>query len=467
MSIADALSLMTPGAVFVNKNGRTAKLLFVTNTSLLTTASQDVQDEHPMQVVYANDDNEVFSRVLEDFIKRYKFYNVDAELESRLENLFVFSENDPAHEAIAAEVDDEEDDQGDTRAFPTVATVTTGRTSTVAADSYAGTQTNKIVADALRVSGEQALEDAMSYLPPEQELKIADQRFLDKHKPSAVVVKFSTMSGDASMLPVCERLSQALVAYTQAPDISQRILVHRLTFALSSDLTIAMLADMFRPNEDGEDQRSTMDVFEVRTAYSVESTMWTSYLGVFPEYVTTGLYAAVMIGTDEFRDVAEEVEEPEAEADEQSGTEAPEQEYSQMHDEADAGNPGIDLLYGSGQPDGTPIVQTMMDVSQLPAHLHGGHAMTQEGMQGVFIQTNPDNLISQNDAPVADASNKVYTLEEVSKLDPQQLLALVQSFQTAEISSLPPRGLRNADSLVIDPSSAQLFAPRGDIPGAL
>jgi len=173
-----------------------------------------------------------------------------------------------------------------------------------------------------------------------------------------------------------------------------------------------------------------------------------------------------MIGTDEFRDVAEEVEEPEAEADEQSGTEAPEQEYSQMHDEADAGNPGIDLLYGSGQPDGTPIVQTM-DVSELPAHLHDGYAMTQEGMQGVFIQTNPDNLINQNAAPVADAPHKMVSLEEISKLDPQQLLALVQAFQTAEISSLPPRGLRNADSLVIDPSSAQLFAPRGDIPGAL
>jgi len=314
------------------------------------------------------------------------------------------------------------------------------------------------------------------------------------------------MSGDASMLPVCESLSQALVAYTQAPDISQRILVHRLTFALSADLTIAMLADMFRPNEDGEDQRSTMDVFEVRTADSVESTMWTSYLGVFPEYVTTGLYAAVMIGTDEFRDAVEEVED--------EGTEAPEQEYSQMQDEADTGNPGIDLLYGSGQPDGTPIVQTM-DVYEVPAHLKDGYAMTQEGMQGVFIQTNPDNLISQNDAPVADASNKVYTLEEVSKLDPQQLLALVQSFQQAEVQQAPsvsaqltpeqlaaldngqgyslnvgngltpqqletfktqfqqaadmqqPRGLRNADSLVIDPSSAQLFAPRGDIPGAL
>src|SRR5271156_6411217 len=96
MSISDDLALLTPGAVFLNKVGRIAKILFLSNTSLLTTAKASILEEHPVQVVYANELGEVFNRKLDDFVKKYKFYNVDPELESRLENLFVFSEEDPA-----------------------------------------------------------------------------------------------------------------------------------------------------------------------------------------------------------------------------------------------------------------------------------------------------------------------------------------------------------------------------------
>lgn len=379
MSISDDLALLTPGSVFVNKKGRVAKLLFVTNTSLLTTAPEHIQAEHPVQIVYANEDGEVFNRDLDDFIAKYKFYNVDPELEARLDNLLVFSEDDPALE-VAAEQD------------LTVSKHSVVDDVQVNDPMWAPTQTNKIVADALTV-GDDEEEDGLSLLPPQHEednsIKIAT--------PAANLrVVFNTLSGSLVGSGVPAKLSQSLVAYGQEPDITQSLIIHRLTFALDNSLTMEVLQDLFRPREDENDPRHTIDVFDVQTAYSSDSIVWTSYIGVFPDYNKGGLYATVMVGTDEVR------AEPTAEAQTQT----------------------FDTLYGGEyQQDGTPIVATM-DVSQLQQHGHQIR-LSEEGLQGVSIQTNPDGLISQN-----QDQRQMVSLELPEGMTQEQLAAFIQDFQS-------------------------------------
>src|SRR5882762_9273060 len=90
----DNLELLTAGSVWVRnkgkKSGEARKVLFVTNTSL----PERAQEQHPPQVIYADDDGNMYNRDVADFFEQYSFFNIDPELESKIENLFVFSESD-------------------------------------------------------------------------------------------------------------------------------------------------------------------------------------------------------------------------------------------------------------------------------------------------------------------------------------------------------------------------------------
>jgi hypothetical protein len=456
MSISDDLALLTPGSTFVNKKGRVAKLLWVTNVSLLTTADEATQNNHPVQVVYANEDNEVFNRELDDFIKRYRFYNVDPELESRLDNLLVFSEDDHVPD---------EDDTGPLGATASqiglVNARKTGRISgselhagniakrsvvddVPATDAmWAPTQTNKIVADALTVGDEEE-----GLLLPPQQADVDAEANAARDLSTAVRVVFNTLSGSLVGTSVPDRLSNALVAYGQEPDITQSLIIHRLTFALDEELTIEALQNLFRPRETEGDTRHTIDVFDVQTAYASDVIVWTSYIGVFPDYNRGGLYATVMVGTDEVRALPAEVEQVEEQLTEFVG-----QENTQEVRDAI-----VDTLSGQGQQDGTPIVAAI-DVTQTPAHLQPGYAMTEEGKRGVQVQISPNAVPSQNGLNVQAAvdSGTAETAKDEATL-----------FQAKQLQQNSTQPNPHTQGIHIHPSIDQLFQqPGADTPGAL
>jgi hypothetical protein len=454
MSISDDLAMLTSGSVFVNKKGRVAKLLWVTNVSLLTTAPEHVQAAHPVQVVYADDEGEVFNRDLDDFVKRYKFYNVDPELEARLDNLLVFSEDEQSPDAD----EEAETPLGLTASQIGLVGAKTGRISgselhavniakrsivddVAASDAmWAPAQTNKIVADALTVGDE---EDGL-LLPPQQDEEDRNA-IAERDVSTAVRVLFNTLSGSLVGSNVPDRLTNALVAYGQEPDITQSLIIHRLTFALDQELTIEALQNLFRPRENENDTRHTIDIFEVQTAYASESIVWTSYLGVFPDYNKGGLYATVMIGTDEVRAEAA-VELPAIAQAEQSEPRGEVQTQT------------FDGLYGQGQQDGTPIVAAL-DASQTPAHLQPGYAMTEEGKHGVHVQINPNAVPSQNGLNVQAAvdSGTAETAKDEATL-----------FQAQQLQQNSTQPNPHTQGIHIHPSIDQLFQqPGADTPGAL
>jgi hypothetical protein len=407
MSISDSLAMLTPGSTFVNKKGRTAKLLFVTNTSL----PAHVIESYPPQVIYANENAEIFNRDLDDFIKKYKFYNVDPELESRLDNLLIFSENDPTMD-LAAEQDDE-----DLLSLPAsqIGLTNSGRTQDAVPQAP---QTMKIVADALVVEDE---EEGLLLPPQAGDDEVIPNATKLRAMSAALQVKFNTLSGSLVNSQLPARLSHALVAYGQEPEITQSLIIHRLTFALDSELTLEVLQNLFRPAEDDSDTRHTIDVFEVQTAFSSERIIWTSYLGVFPDFNKNGLYATVMVGTDEFPSIQEE---PRAEAQAQT----------------------FNTLYGEGQQDGITIVGTLETTLDLPA------------------PDEPEVLMP-------------FSMEETSVDEPSVLPAeIVEAAKTwidshaaepASTEVTTPQANTNF-GITISPSAQQLFDQSGtDIPGAL
>ncbi len=240
------MMLLTPGSIWVRKDGKRAKFLWLTNAKL----SKKTQEAHPPQIVYAGDDDGVYNREVEEFFNHYKFHSVDPDLESKLENLLVFSEDDH---------DNEE------------------------APDYDG--------------------DDVADVSDDEVLSMSDTG------PVPFRVLFGTNSRDNAVAsPVsAQELSAALALYSQEPVYGQPVTNHHLLFALGGNVTIENLQAAFVPNEEGE-QRATMDAFQVLADMREDTVYWTSYVGVYPEYSIGGLYAKVVLGTDEYQ-VAEDSDE--------------------------------------------------------------------------------------------------------------------------------------------------------------
>lgn len=268
------LELLTQGSTWVRKNGTEAHVLFVTNT----TVPEHQQANNPVMVVYANDEGNIYSRTLESFFKFYTFYNVNAALESRLENLFVFSE-----EAALATPDD--------------------------------TEVENIADQASAQALEKAEEDAKAFdlvLDTEEKSNkgviaswLAEN---DTDKPTNDTAgqwrtTFVMSEGKPVLTP--EQLGYALVSYSQDPNKNFDMTQHRLLFSLSPQVTLDALQQTFLPQEG----YSGVDAFEVSTPYFTQFIAWTDFIGVFPEVVAGIAYATVIVGTHDIHVVADEAAE--------------------------------------------------------------------------------------------------------------------------------------------------------------
>jgi hypothetical protein len=72
MSVAETLDLLTPGTVWLRRDGSQAKFLFVTNTAL----SPKTQLAHPPQVIYSDSKGNIFNRDIDDFFRVYTMPNL-------------------------------------------------------------------------------------------------------------------------------------------------------------------------------------------------------------------------------------------------------------------------------------------------------------------------------------------------------------------------------------------------------
>lgn len=105
-NIADVTDFLTSGAVFTREDGRESRVLFVTNTAL----PEKMKAKHPPQVVYADESDNVLSCSIERFMEFRTFYNVQPELEARLENLLAAPSTNSGSDVLDLMGEDEDGD---------------------------------------------------------------------------------------------------------------------------------------------------------------------------------------------------------------------------------------------------------------------------------------------------------------------------------------------------------------------
>ncbi|MET1761011.1 hypothetical protein, partial [Yersinia enterocolitica] len=221
------------------------------------------------QVVYVDISGNVLNRTAEDFFQLYSFHSVDGELERRLEALIQFNAADLAH------VQDPEDDPVD------------GSENAGELLERAAQETSEAPAGWADIAGS-------GQSVPELE------------------VNFGFMSREGAQPTALspEQLSAALVMYSESPNREYSITEHRLMFRLGGDITLESLDAAFRPNS----VRNTIDWFDVVPAIGDhKQVVWEAWIGVFPEYSVSGLYAAVIVGTPDREQPAQEHENKDAE----------------------------------------------------------------------------------------------------------------------------------------------------------
>jgi hypothetical protein len=256
MTLDEVKDLLTPASVWLRRDGAQVKALFLTNQTL--TKAQ--QEKYPPQVVYADADGNVLSRDLTSFASLYTFLNVDPDLEKRLANLIVFKATD------FLTVDDPEDDE-----------------------------------EVSLAEEEKPVAKEKPAVQVREKAKLSDEGEIVNASARALHVDFKLSANEGYSNPKlsAKELSAACKIYTRQPDEHYKMMVHRLSFELSDTITIDALKEAFHPSN----TVNTVDVFRVRTQHDKEVFVWDSWIGVFPEYSISSLYATVYVGTSDISPV--------------------------------------------------------------------------------------------------------------------------------------------------------------------
>lgn len=263
MSAQQFLNYLTAGSVWIRTdNGKQVKFLYLTNTTL----KPKMQLKFPPQVIYADEQGDVFNRSIDDFASVYTFFNVDGELEKRLEGLLVFSAE--AFETI----DDTEDEDPVDLDAPEVLVE---------------------VPHPLEVAAATLEEIDQAGPVPETLAEQLAREYDEPAKERVMSMGFSLSTShelNAPTLTVPE-LSDAAVLYSREPSPDMTSTFHRILFKLDQKVTIESLQEIWHPGSTA----NTVDFFTVSTAGGVEIHVWDAWVGIYPEYSADGLYAAVLI----------------------------------------------------------------------------------------------------------------------------------------------------------------------------
>lgn len=284
------LSFLTPGSVWVRKSGaeqgKRVSFLWLSNANLNAQAMKS----HPPQVIYADEQANVYNREIDDFFNRYKFFNVDGALENRLNALLAFDEDsidDDEDEDIAVVEADEEDE---------VASREAGEES----DEIASLFDSKTEVKASNRTLAQTIEEELN----------------DNAAVSDCGVSFTFSEGTKVLSE--EQLVSALVSYAQSPLYSNSVTQHSLTFRLDDTVTSQKLKRVFF----GPAGDASVYSFSFDAEGEEVEVVWTYNLGMYLSKVGA-TYMTVIVGTDgiDGLDTAEAEEAEEAEEQEQDQVE--------------------------------------------------------------------------------------------------------------------------------------------------
>ena len=263
----DLIDLLTQGSVWIKNGGKKAgvhsKVLWVTNTSL----SEKIQEKRPPQVVYFDENGNVYNRPVSEFLENYSFYNIDPQLESKLENLVVFNEDDYDEDEVEAEKPVE--------------------------------VSNKVVEDKPVAEKVETvtLAEAIAYGTSEDQLETFEGNIEDLALDNSTTIAFSYSDGsDPSIASAV--LSNAVVGYSQEPSSSLDHVHHKLVFRISKDVTLESLKNVFVPDTD----QAIVDVIAVNGPFFSNVIAWNHFLGVYPDIAYGQAYAIVVLASYEDQD---------------------------------------------------------------------------------------------------------------------------------------------------------------------
>ncbi len=292
MSALEFFQFLTPGSVWVRPDTkRRVKFLFLTNQKLST----KLQLRNPPQVVYVDENGDVYSRSIEAFAGQYEFNHVDGELEKRLEGIFTFDTSD------VLSVDDEDDEEIDLDSVPDVIEASTEADDLRHPIEIAASQVDDLPeSDHLTALEEIALEPAPERSVPKtlaeemaHDLLTETRAHVDENEPHLDVGFLISQNSNSPKLSAAD-LSDAITRYTREPSmIDGNETLHKLTFKLGGAVTIPALEEVFHP----ESTTDTVDAFNVVTEFGSELFVYEGYLGVFPEFSRDGLSATVVVAT--------------------------------------------------------------------------------------------------------------------------------------------------------------------------
>lgn len=263
----EVMELLTQGSVWTRnegqKEGSQVKVLWITNTSL----GNKAQAKHPPQVVYASVDGNVYNRDIESFVAQYSFYNVDPDLEGRLDSLLTFNEGDYE--------DEEESDEE------------------VSIDSNEESEEQE---QEQQLAAPKSLADMLASEDEDESTTDLLASALEQHESSDFVfhhteVGFVMSQGENTAIDP-EVLTSSLVACAQEPNKEMSFLQTRLLFRLSDEVSVEKLTQAFMPL--GDD--SGIDAITIAGPYFSQVIAWTDFVGVFPEVAQGIAYASVIIG---------------------------------------------------------------------------------------------------------------------------------------------------------------------------
>ena len=242
--MSDLLAKLAPASVWVRKDGSLNTVLFISNETL----TEKVQAKFPPQVVYVDDSANIFTRSVEDFLTDRIFYNLNGELESRLEALFQLDEDSLGEADLLLEDDDvlQVEDSGESAETP------------------------------------EWQEEVLAGLDTEE-------------TPVAYVLPVSYSTSNTADVPFSlERLSELTASYTQEPSVADKTIYHKLYIQATAGLTKDILHSLFTVNGG-----FTLIPTVTAPAYSNTSLEidWDTFLGIYVQVYEDVTYFIVVLGT--------------------------------------------------------------------------------------------------------------------------------------------------------------------------
>jgi len=263
MDLQQLIKEATPGSIWMRTDGSRARVIAITNLSL----PPESQQKYVPDVVYIGPSGRVFSRPLKDFAGYFPTWlGHDAGAEKVIKSLLT-----PLNGTKAEPVESPDDDSIDM----------SGDEPTAAPRAKPAVQVRDKSAALAAVASTGDYNDLLNRPAP---------------LPVLLRAAFQLGNDESRKTPAitANQLSRALRVYSQVPDEHLGLVVHKLSFELSPNLTIAHLEEAFSP----DDWVNTVDVFRIGTPVSDEIVSVNAYMGVYPEFTRNVLYGTVYVGVD-------------------------------------------------------------------------------------------------------------------------------------------------------------------------